>query len=167
MPGQSNATEYSILSGLLSALQGQVMSCYYNEMEFRTKLLARWAAFFDLAGWAWQVNPAPVGDWLPDFSVRFPCGHSECAGEHFLLVAVLPVEDMTSMLGHPALQHRYSVEPVTGKSRAHAGALFGASPAASGWEMAHGEGGGTYDVPFWVDNWSELWRRAGQLVRPL
>jgi|SRR6266702_8057942 len=88
-------------------------------MEFRTKLLAQWAAFFDLAGWTWQVNPVPVGDWLPDFSVRFPCDHSECPSEHSLLVAVLPVEHVAGMVDHPALHHRYSVDHGTGKPRAH------------------------------------------------
>ncbi|RQT01769.1 hypothetical protein DF044_38470 [Burkholderia contaminans] len=141
------------------------MSCYYNEIEFRTKLLAQWAAFFDLAGWTWQVNPAPVGDWLPDFAVRFPCGHSECPDEHSLLVSVLPVSEIEAMSGHPALQHRYSVDDASGKSRAHAGALFGVTPTASAWEMAHGAGGGHDNVPFWVSNWQELWRRAATLLR--
>lgn len=141
------------------------MSSYYKEVEFRTKLLAHWAAFFELAGWTWHVNPAPVGDWLPDFFVRFPCGHSECSAEHSLLVAVLPVEDITGMAAHPALEHRYSVDAGTGKPRADAGALFGATPAASEWEMSHGAGAGTYDIPFWINNWPDLWRRAGELVR--
>ncbi|AMR78631.1 hypothetical protein [Cupriavidus nantongensis] len=141
------------------------MASYYKGMEFRTKLLARWAAFFDLAGWNWHANPASVGDWLPDFFVSFRCGHSECSGEHSLLVSVLSIEDIDGNRGHPALQHHYTVVDGTGAIRANAGALFGVSPAVSQWEMAHGAGGGIDDVPGWVPGFTQLWTQAGQLVR--
>lgn len=67
------------------------MSFVYDGLEFATRLQAHWAAFFDLAGWQWWSNPAAIGDWKPDFKVRFECGHSECRGHHTLLVSVLPV----------------------------------------------------------------------------
>ena len=47
------------------------MSSYYKGLEFRTHLEAKWAAFFDLAGWSWWVNPIAIGDWRPDFKVTF------------------------------------------------------------------------------------------------
>lgn len=54
------------------------MGAIYKGLQFKTALEARWAAFFDLAGWEWHVNPVCVGDWSPDFWVSFPCSHSEC-----------------------------------------------------------------------------------------
>nr|WDE72531.1 hypothetical protein [Cupriavidus gilardii] len=141
------------------------MASYYKGMEFRTKLLAHWAAFFDLAGWTWHANPAPVGDWLPDFLVSFPCPHSECSGQHSLLVSVLSTADIESNTGHPALQHRYRVVEDACASRADAGALFGVNPTVSRWQMAHGAGGGIDDVVSWVSDSANLWSYAGQLVR--
>lgn len=141
------------------------MASYYKGMEFRTKLLARWAAFFDLAGWTWHSNPAPVGDWQPDFFVSFRCGHSECSEEHSLLVSVLPLENIDNTTRHQALEHRYQVVDGTGASRADAGALFGVSAAVSWWEMAHGAGAGVDHVSSWVPGYTSLWSQAGQLVR--
>ncbi|RKR31699.1 hypothetical protein [Paraburkholderia sp. BL17N1] len=141
------------------------MSCYYEQIEFKTTLLAQWAAFFDLAGWTWQTNPAPVGDWVPDFYVEFPCGHSECPDGHSLLVNVLPILDVADVPKHPALEHRYSVPGPNGTSRANAGAVLGSNPAVSSWEMAHGAGGGIDDVPVWVNDWRKLWHQAGEIVK--
>ena len=45
------------------------MGAIYKGLQFKTALEARWAAFFDLAGWEWHVNPVCVGDWSPDFCV--------------------------------------------------------------------------------------------------
>ncbi|MRD49357.1 hypothetical protein GHT07_18940 [Caenimonas koreensis DSM 17982] len=131
----------------------------YHGLEFRTALEARWAAFFDLAGWQWRYNPAAVDDWKPDFEVTFPCGHSECPDTHTLLIAVLATKDLDSVRGHPALQYTYQ-EHFT----ADAGALFGSEPAATTWDMSHGAGGGHFDVAFWVDDAAKLWAQAGAQV---
>lgn len=39
----------------------------YRGVAFRSRLEARWAAFFDLAGWRWQYEPCDLGGWSPDF----------------------------------------------------------------------------------------------------
>lgn len=137
------------------------MATENNGLVFKTQLEARWAAFFDLAGWGWWANPATVGNWRPDFKVSFHCTHSECAGQHTLLVAVLPVSDLEALRGHPSLGHAYGVKDSAGVYIADAGAAFGDSPAVSSWVMSHGAGGGNTDVPFWVENSDELWARAG------
>jgi hypothetical protein len=42
----------------------------YNGVNFRSRLEAKWAAFFDLAGWRWEYEPAgEYGYWIPDFVV--------------------------------------------------------------------------------------------------
>lgn len=141
------------------------MGYRYNGLEFGTRLLARWAAFFDLAGWSWQANPAPVDDWSPDFRVSFPCGHSECPKQHVILVSVLAVDGIDRIIGHPALQHSYNVADAEGNAFGDAGAVFGSTPSVSRWEMAHGSGGGIDSVLDWVPNAADLWRRSGDLVR--
>lgn len=133
----------------------------YDGLVFKTRLEAQWAAFFDLAGWEWRMNPAPVGDWAPDFRVTFPCGHSECGPTHTLLVSVVPTANKADLPLHPVSKRRYTVE---GYSAADAGAVFGSNPDATSWEFSHGAGGGVFDVPFFEGNASALWERAGKLV---
>lgn len=145
------------------------MTATYKGLQFRTPLEARWAAFFDLAGWEWHVNPAPVENWSPDFRVTFPCGHSECSGSHTLLVAVLPLAKKEDFATHPSLTHFYGSgigDAYTGLGvSADAGAAFGTSPSATTWQMSHGSGGGIFDVDFWVDHADSLWAKAETLVR--
>jgi hypothetical protein len=40
---------------------------FYNGAQFRSQLEARWAAFFDLAGWRWEYEPPEEDGWIPDF----------------------------------------------------------------------------------------------------
>jgi hypothetical protein len=140
------------------------MSTTYNGLIFRTQLEARWAAFFDLAGWEWRYNPAPVGNWAPDFLVKFPCRHSECSGSHSLMVSVVDSADLADLGGHPALGFAYGRSESGISCRADAGALFGSNPGATRWEMSHGAGGGVDDVPRWVSIQQEHWAEAGSLV---
>ncbi len=42
----------------------------YGGTRFRSRLEARWAAFFDLMGWEWEYEPADLNGWIPDFSLR-------------------------------------------------------------------------------------------------
>ena len=142
------------------------MTAIYNGQSFSTPLLAHWAAFFDLAGWRWSTNIAPVGDWKPDFSVSFDCGHSECGGSHTILVTVLPVGDVSSIQGHPALADGYN-QMIQDQGVADAGAVFGANPTATYWDMAHGSGSGSEDVKHWVDDAATLWREAQDKVQTL
>lgn len=136
------------------------MTAIYNGQVFKTPLLAQWAAFFDLAGWQWARGIAAVGNWVPDYRVEIPCGHSECAGKHTLLVSVLPVDDPLSLKNHPALFHIYG----HGLQGEDAGAIFGSNPKATYWVMSHGAGGGEDDVPNWCDSAHSLWNKARMLV---
>lgn len=140
------------------------MSSTYDGIEFETELQATWAAFFDLAGWIWKQNPVSVGNWKPDFRVTFDCGHSECGGSHTLLVSVLPVDDIEGVKGHPALMHAYSVKNSQGTHMADAGAVFGSGPTATYWEMSHGAGGGSENVPSWIGDFASLWSQARGMV---
>lgn len=39
----------------------------YRSVQFRSRLEARWAAFFDRAGWKWDYEPFDLEGWVPDF----------------------------------------------------------------------------------------------------
>lgn len=44
----------------------------YAGTQFRSRLEARWAAFFDLCGWSWDYEPIDLDGWCPDFLLTFP-----------------------------------------------------------------------------------------------
>ena len=56
----------------------------YAGVNFRSRLEARWAAFFDLVGWKWDYEPFDLDKWTPDFLIRTTC----CE----VLVEVKPVD---------------------------------------------------------------------------
>lgn len=39
----------------------------YRGTHFRSRLEAKWAAFFDLVGWPWQYEPIDLNGYIPDF----------------------------------------------------------------------------------------------------
>jgi hypothetical protein len=45
----------------------------YAGVNFRSRLEARWAAFFDLCGWKWEYEPFDLEGWAPDFLLKSPC----------------------------------------------------------------------------------------------
>lgn len=42
----------------------------YRDTMFRSRLEARWAAFFDLSGWLWEYEPFDLLGWTPDFRLQ-------------------------------------------------------------------------------------------------
>lgn len=42
----------------------------YKGVRFRSRLEARWAAFFDLASWPWLYEPIDLDGYIPDFVVE-------------------------------------------------------------------------------------------------
>lgn len=41
----------------------------YRGRRYRSRLEARWAAFFDLLGWHHEYEPCDLGSWSPDFAL--------------------------------------------------------------------------------------------------
>lgn len=41
----------------------------YEGVQFRSRLEARWAAFFDLLGWKWEYEPIDLAGYIPDFVI--------------------------------------------------------------------------------------------------
>ncbi len=42
----------------------------YKGTRFRSRLEAKWAAFFDLCGWEWTYEPFEYPGWIPDFLLQ-------------------------------------------------------------------------------------------------
>ena len=42
----------------------------YNGIQFRSRLEAKWAAFFDLLGWEYEYEPFDLDGWIPDFLIK-------------------------------------------------------------------------------------------------
>jgi hypothetical protein len=144
----------------------------YAGVRFRSRLEARWAAFFDLAGWKWRYEPVDLAGWVPDFWVSFPCRHSECDGNHSLLVEVKPyyLDDHGNpppeFASHRASRWVNEFDGPEGCPLPYDGvALFGLWPEHTTWAMLHGSGGGQSAVVDWVDDHEALWRQAGNVVQ--
>jgi hypothetical protein len=63
----------------------------YRGQHFRSRLEARWAAFFDLIGWRWEYEPFDAENYIPDFVVL---------GRRSFVVEVKPDVDLESLAGH-------------------------------------------------------------------
>ena len=46
----------------------------YKGITFRSRLEARWAAMFDILGWAWEYEPESDGFYIPDFLLHGSAG---------------------------------------------------------------------------------------------
>lgn len=60
----------------------------YAGVNFRSRLEARWAAFFDLCGWTWDYEPIDLEGWVPDFKLTI--------GSVVILVEVKPIDETCS-----------------------------------------------------------------------
>lgn len=58
----------------------------YKGALFRSRLEAKWAAFFDHLGFDWQYEPLDLDGWVPDFSLKTATGP--------LFVEVKPIFDL-------------------------------------------------------------------------
>lgn len=56
----------------------------YRGVQFRSRLEARWAAFFDQLQWKWEYEPCDFKGWIPDFLLH---------GAMRVFVEVKPVEE--------------------------------------------------------------------------
>lgn len=112
----------------------------YSGVQFRSRLEASWAAFFDLAGWEWEYEPCELPGWIPDFYLKFECGHSACNGYHDLLAEVKPFDSLEKFKGHIAASDEYFQS--WGSKGVDGTALLGNNPTVSSWCISHGTGGG-------------------------
>ena len=142
----------------------------YNGVQFRSRLEAQWACFFDQARWKWDYEPMDLLGWTPTFRVEFPCGHTECSDSHVLLIEVQPFDDIAAFAGHRCLDFAFGAShKPNGEEEtipADASAAFGINPDVTYWQMSHGAGGGEENIRNWVPtNAHELWKTAGNIIR--
>lgn len=48
----------------------QAIPCNYKGVRFRSRLEAKWAAWFDIAGWQWDYESIDLFGWTPDFLIQ-------------------------------------------------------------------------------------------------
>lgn len=63
----------------------QAIPTMYKGIQFRSRLEATWAAFFDELYWRWEYEPCDFNGWIPDFII--------IGAEQNLWVEVKPVTD--------------------------------------------------------------------------
>ena len=62
----------------------------YEGVNFRSRLEASWAAFFDLIGWKWEYEPFDLDGWIPDFKIYKD-------KSRWLLVEIKPITSLDGM----------------------------------------------------------------------
>lgn len=58
------------MSAVIQGTSNQGIPTTYAGARFRSRLEARWAAFFDLCGWRWDYEPFDLDGWIPDFALH-------------------------------------------------------------------------------------------------
>jgi hypothetical protein len=139
----------------------------YADVLFRSRLEARWAAFFDLMGWKWQYEPVDLEGWTPDFLISIPCYHSECS-THDLFVEVKPYREPAQFAGHALQQYAIPYAEVNAIG-------VGLNPwVSTTWETSHGSGGGIRKLDdcyealglfFFAERVDSKWTEAGNITR--
>ncbi len=141
----------------------------YARTDFEWLLHAKWAVFFDCAGWFWEYKPKRViNGWQPTFFVSIPCTHSECGGHHTLLCEVMSFDTIQDFKGRSCWRYPYGLDENRQCIGADSSAALGSSPRVSWWEIGHGSGGGEECV----ENWTRLdidsvWEKCVELIELL
>lgn len=65
----------------------QAKPCTYNGINFKSRLEARWAYFFDETGWEWEYEPFEIEGKYPDFIIK--C-YSKAYKSNSIIVEVKP-----------------------------------------------------------------------------
>lgn len=100
----------------------------YAGVQFRSRLEARWAAFFDLIGWPWEYEPIDLAGYIPDFVLGF---------ERPMIVEVKPLTDSVmhwDRCKHPAAEALAKIEKSGWQGE---GILVGAALLHGNWAMGH------------------------------
>ncbi|TCN68944.1 hypothetical protein [Acetobacteroides hydrogenigenes] len=60
----------------MSEYKYKAIPTFYNNIQFRSRLEARWAAFFDLMKWHYTYEPYDLEKWSPDFRLTTEAGNT-------------------------------------------------------------------------------------------
>ena len=167
------------------ALRYKAYPTLYHSTQFRSRLEAQWACFFDIVKIEWQYEPFDLENWVPDFLLTFTCpylrpgsvrygtklGDKQCHAHHKCLAEIKPAstyEELLSMKpkGMPNPIICYDDDELLP-------IMLGINPDVSvistGYSNGNGYGGCELEsmcgMPGYGNNWRELWAQAGNVVR--
>jgi len=132
----------------------------YRGVRFRSRLEAKWAAFFDSVGWCWEYEPIDLDGWSPDFSVSFRCVFSDCCDpqeRHLGIVEVKPYFHASEFERH----HWFMNWPLIPNGILSILAL-GINPNVTVIDTA---GRGLHSLDYIVDDSESAWKRASNLTQ--
>lgn len=92
----------------------------YRGRMYRSRLEARWAAFFDLLGWHAEYEPFDLGAWSPDFLITSEIGPP-------ILVEVKPTQEFAPEIGAKMIRAHHE----SGASETHVLLLVGVAPVCA------------------------------------
>jgi hypothetical protein len=75
----------------------------YKGIQFRSRLEARWAAFFDLVGWFWEYEPVDLEGWTPDFRLKISTSNENgkvCPFPTEFLIEIKPYDGVERFKDH-------------------------------------------------------------------
>lgn len=130
----------------------------YRDVDFRSRLEATWAAYFDLAKVPWEYEPFDMDGWAPDFLLR--------VGAFEILAEVKPVADPAIARADYAKAMRFAGE--------HWVACLGRAPMAfSVGLLLDRPNDESRDADVWLDvheklcpsDAARLWRMATNVTR--
>lgn len=144
----------------------------YAGVKFRSRLEARWAAFFDLCGWKWDYEPFDLDGWAPDFLLLLPIAKMLAEVKPFDFVSLM--EEQVACGGSDHLRIAdYEKASKHGKIRQVV--LLGASPPFNGLQFppvipVNPPLSANYSLndlidALYVDDMEAKWREAGNIVQ--
>lgn len=104
----------------------------YAGTLFRSRLEARWAAFFDVMGWQWTYEPFDLPGWSPDFLLHGTEGRS-------ILVEVKPITEFDAEVARKMLR-AFPADPAPSLMVLGAGVFSTADGDTIGWLTDEWEG---------------------------
>ena len=126
----------------------------YKGINFRSKLEAQWAVFFELIGLEWEYEPCNLKGWFPDFSVPL---WKTCT----TLVEVKPVDSFDQNTGSKMAQASpLDVSLWLVGTKAEDWRVGWVSPAGS-----HSPSEGRLWVPFGIKGASQFWAQAKNAIQ--
>lgn len=129
----------------------------YNNVQMRSRLEARWAAFFDLWGFKWAYEPIDLPGWIPDFIV-----YDVWRSGNRILVEIKPLHERDDPLFEElSQQSRAFGEPVEIWVLGVNPFCFWKGASECEWIPAHfGDAN-----PKTILQIEDLWNRAGNVVQ--
>ena len=80
----------------MAGMEAKPLPTTYDGTNFRSRLEAKWAAFFNLLGWHWEYETSTAfGEWMPDFTLLL---HDESRTEQRVYVEAKPKKHLAAAI---------------------------------------------------------------------